>query len=393
MKILHVVATLDLAAGGPPRIAVRLAAGAAALGHEVTILSYEVAGEAARAAIAADRAAVPAADQIRFDLLPVPNRMERLLARSARRRLKQIIADFEVVHTHDIWASISIAAVAVARRKSVPLVVLPNGMLDYWSLQQKWWKKRLVLAAGYRKRLNGAAFFHAGNVDEVDGIRAAGITAPVEIIPNGIYPQEFEPLPAAGRFYAAHPELDGKPFILFLSRLHYKKGLDYLAAAFAQIAGRHPDVRLVVAGPDDGAAEAFGAAIKTAGLESRVHVVGPVYSAARFDALVDAACFCLPSRQEGFSIAILEALACATPVVISKACHFPEVAAAGAGEAVDLTAEAVAAGLDRVLSDPEAKQRMGAAGRRMVLEQYAWPAISKRVVDAYQTRISAVRSS
>jgi glycosyltransferase involved in cell wall biosynthesis len=387
MKILHVVASMDLAAGGPPRVALRLATGAAALGHDVTMLSYDVAYEEARKSMLADRATVPDADRVEFDVLPAPGKWERVFARGARRRLREIVPRFDLVQTHDIWEGISRAAVAAARHAGKPLVVLPNGMLDPWSLGQKRWKKRPLLMAGYHRALNRAAFFHALNVDEADGIRAAGFTAPVETIPNGVFPPDFDPLPAPGRFYAAHPELEGKPFILFLSRLHYKKGLDYLAAAFAKIAGRHPQVRLVVAGPDDGAAESFRTAVETAGLTARVHRVGPIYSAARFEALSDAACFCLPSRQEGFSIAILEALACATPVVISKECHFPEVAAAGAGEVVELTADAVAAGLDRVLSDPTSKDRLGAAGRAMVLERYTWPAISNRVVEAYHSRI------
>ncbi len=371
MKILHVLPTLDPAAGGPPRIAAQLAGATARLGHAVTLLSY-------------DGPSVAVADGVTVERLPVATgRLDRLLGRSARRALDARVGRFDMVHLHDVWTPISRAAMAAAVAAGVPFVLLPNGMLDPWSLAQKRLKKRLVLALGHRRLMGRAAFVHVGNADEDRGVRLAGVTAPTVVIPNGVDPAEFDPPPSPASFRAAHPELGGHPYVLFLSRLHFKKGLDYLATAFAIIAPEHPDVRLVVAGPDDGAGEAFGAAVAAAGLGDRVHVVGPIFSADRYAALAGAALFCLPSRQEGFSVAILEAMACGTPVVVSDACHFPEVAAAGAGEVVPLDAAAVAAALGRVLSDP-GRAAMGRAGRELVLSRYTWPRVAEQLVAAYR---------
>jgi glycosyltransferase involved in cell wall biosynthesis len=382
LNILHVIPTLDPAAGGPPRIALRLAAGAAALGHRVTLLAYDA--PAARGAIEQELREIPAGDQLKLELLPPPNRVEAAFGRGARRAIDRIIRDQTIVHTHSLWTGICRAAHASALAHRVPFVLLANGMLDPWSMRQKSLKKQVALAMGLRKTLNRAAFIHVANEYEKQGVRAVGVTAPVEIIPNGINPQEFDPLPEPGRFYAQHPELNGQPYILFLSRLHYKKGLDYLAAAFAIVAKQRPDVRLVVAGPDEGARQPFEQAIAAANLSDRVHVVGSIYSRDRYAAFRDAACFCLPSRQEGFSVAILEAMACGTAVVISDGCHFPEVAPRGAGEVVPLDARVIADVLQRVLGDEALRCRMGETGRAMVLSEYSWPRIAERMIQAYK---------
>src|SRR5262249_20284038 len=157
----------------------------------------------------------------------------------------------------------------------------------------------------YRRMLNRARSLHLGNDDERRLTEPLGLHPKSFIIPNGIFLSEFDPLPSPGTFCEAHPELRGDPFILFLSRLHHKKGLDILADAFAIVAVKMPKVRLVVAGADDGAKHSFEQRIKALGLTRRVHLVGPLYGRQKLAALVDASSFCLPSRQEGFSIAIL----------------------------------------------------------------------------------------
>ncbi len=172
--------------------------------------------------------------------------------------------------------------------------------------------------------------------------------------------------------------------MLFLSRLHYKKGLDILADAFRRVAPLFPDVDLVVAGPDGGAEDEFRGRIRQYGLEERVHMTGGLYGPAKIAALKRAACFCLPSRQEGFSVAITEALACGVPVAITDACHFPEVGEAGAGIVSPLDPMAVAAALERILEDPDRAARMGAAGAKLVRDNYTWPRIAVQTIAAYQ---------
>jgi glycosyltransferase involved in cell wall biosynthesis len=381
MKIAHVVVSLDPAAGGPPIVAARLAAAQARLGHDVRLISY-------RQPQATDRiekmiAAAAGGELLKRDDLPPPSKLERIFAAQARHDLPQRFEGFDVIHLHGVWDPILKAAADAARTRGIRYVVAPHGMLDPWSLSQSRLKKRIALTLGYRAMLNGAAFLHLLNHDEADLIRPLGLTAQNVVIPNGIDPEEFADLPQAGAFRAVHPELRDDPYILFLSRLHYKKGLDHLAQSFAILARQQPVVRLVVAGPDDGARATFEDDIRASGLTDRVHIVGPLYGRDKYAAFRDAACFCLPSRQEGFSIAILESLACGTPVVISDACHFPEVAERGAGEVVTLDSTNIAKALQTVVSNNGTRERMSAAARAMVQHEYTWPAIAQQTITAY----------
>ncbi|MCA9289930.1 MAG: glycosyltransferase, partial [Phycisphaerales bacterium] len=306
MRILHVIVSLNPAGGGPPMIAARLAAAQAGLGHEVHLVCHAAPGQ--EDAIDAALGDMPHGAAIHRHVLPPPTRLERWTGSGARRALQSLLGRVDVVHLHSVWEAILRVAAEEARRRDIPYFILLNGMLDPWSLAQRRLKKRLALAMGYRAMLDGAAALHLGNEDERRLIEPLGIRAPGVIIPNGIFLEEISDPPAPGTFYAAHPELDGCPYVLFLSRLHYKKGLDHLATAFGILARADPEVRLVVAGPDGGARTSFEAMIAASGLTERVHIVGPQYGRDKLAALVDAQCFTLPSRQEGFSVAITEAV-------------------------------------------------------------------------------------
>lgn len=393
MRILHVIDSLDPAGGGPPRVAVQLAATMAQGGHAVRLLSRRLPGESGDAQTVAAGggwaglsafASVPGLEQVERLSVDMPGGWRGFVAGRLREGLHRWVSESDVVHLHGVWDVLLLRVASACRELGVPYVVRPAGMLDPWSLGQRWLKKRLALLIGYRRMLDGAAFVHALNADERQFVERLGLHSPVEVIPNGTFVEWMDRPREKGRFRSQHAQLGDKPYVLFLSRLHYKKGLDYLAEAFRLLASRHPDVMLVVAGPEEGAGEAFAARVAELGLSDRVLMPGPLYGEAKLDALVDATCFCLPSRQEGFSVAIIEALAMGTPVVISEPCHFPEVATAGAGAVVPLQAEQIAGALEEMLKDAGLRARCAAAGVKLIREHYTWPRIAERCVEAYQ---------
>ena len=343
--VLHVLQTLDPASGGVAATASRLADGQRRAGHDARVLTAPDA-----------------------------------------RRLAESIAVADCLHLHGVWDTVLYRAARIANRNGTPYVLTPHGMLDPWSLAQKAIKKRVALALGYRRTLDRAATLVALHQDEAASFRALGLRAPIVVIPNAVSLPDPEPDPAA--FRATVPGLGDRPYALFLGRLHHKKGLDYLAQAFVLAADAVADAHLVVAGPDEGARERFERAIAAASLAGRVHTVGTLLGPAKWGALAGAACFCLPSRQEGFSVAVLEALACRTPAIVSPECHFPEVESQCAGYVVPLDPPAIAAAMARLLGDALLRDRLGAAGRRLVEARYTWAEVVTRTTALYESVVA-----
>lgn len=381
MRILHVIASIDPSGGGPQAVVVRLASAQARLGHRPAIAAYGDAEALGRARASA--AGVPGLADVELLMLGAAGGLERVSGAIGSRRIAARIESSDFVHLHGIWEGLLPRAASIAVAAGTPYCVRPAGMLDPWSLGQKRAKKAIAMWLFQRRMLDGAAFLHMLNPDEERLVAGLQLRAPRVVIGNGVSLPEIDRALVPGRFRARHPQLGASPFVLFLSRLHVKKGLDVLAEIFAILAARRPDLHLVVAGPDGGYGETFHGLVEAAGLGPRVHVTGPLYGEAKFEALADAACFCLPSRQEGFSVAITEALASGVPAVISEGCHFPEVAEAGAGRVLPLAAPAFADAIEALLSDPATAAAMGRAGRTLVAGRFTWPRIAAETLDAY----------
>ena len=307
---------------------------------------------------------------------------EQLTARRARAAAKELVSQYDFAHVHAIWEPILGATARVFADAGKPYAVCPHGMLDPWSLSQKPLKKQAALKLWVRSMLDRAAFIHMLNKDEMTLVKPLKLKAKFEQIPNGVSLKEFASPPPPGTFYASLPALGGKRYILFMSRLHYKKGLRLLASAFAAAAPSLPDVDLVVAGPDGGEREGFIEMIAAAGLSDRVHLTGPIYGERKLAALVDAACFCLPSSQEGFSVAITEALAIGTPVVVTKACHYPEVSEYDLGVETELTTESVAQGLKNTLARTD-RAAISARAKALIAERFNWPMVATQTLRLY----------
>lgn len=299
--------------------------------------------------------------------------------------LESAVRTAEAIHMHGLWQAQTRYGARLAWRADVPYMIAAHGMAEPWALRQKAWKKKVYTALVEGKNLRRAACLHALSRPEIGHLRALAPQTPICYIPNGVDPAPLENLPDRSVLEEEFPELKDKFVLLFYSRIHVKKGLDLLAQAFARIQADHPQVHLLLAGNDDGALGPFLNRIQDDGLTSRVTWVGHVSGerARRVWGAADA--FILPSYSEGFSMAILEALVCRLPVLITTACHFSELADFEGGIVVDPVVDEVTRGLRDLLErSPDQRAALGAAGRALVEQKYTWEQQGQRLAEVYR---------
>lgn len=382
MNILHVIASVNPSRGGPSVCVPNLARAQARLGHETAIAVPADKDYAQYCGTLVERLSVVKD----IPLIRIPRRRigEQYFFGVGSRKLHVAISAADVVHVHGMWDPIVFYALRASRRAGKRYVITPHGMLNRWSLAQGAFKKRLVLTLLMKDLLAGSTFVHALNSNEERDIRTTCSRCGVSVFPNGIDLAEFDNLPPRGIFRSNLAALSDRPYALFLGRLHHVKGLDYLVDAFAQVAHRIERLDLVIAGPDDGLRAFVQTRIRELDLGSRVHLIGPLYGERKFAAILDALCLVQPSRQEGFSMSIAEALACGTPVVISQSCHFPEVAERGAGYVVPLDASSIADAICDLAQQPDRGSAMSEAAKRMIRDEYTWSEIARDMIVAYK---------
>jgi glycosyltransferase involved in cell wall biosynthesis len=273
----------------------------------------------------------------------------------------------------------------VARLANVPYLMAAHGMAEPWAMRQKALKKKVYTALVEGKNLTRASCLHALSRPEIGHLRAFAPRTPVALIPNGVDLRPFDDLPSRRMLEAEFPVLVGKFVGLFFGRLHAKKGLDLLAKALGSLKHDHPDLHVLIAGNDDGALAPLLAEAEAGGVSDRITLLGHVSGERARQVWAAADAFLLPSYSEGFSMAILEALACRLPCLITTACHFPELGQAGGAITVEPTAEDVTTGLRELLgSSPAEREEIARKGRALVEARYTWDRQAARLASVYE---------
>ena len=282
----------------------------------------------------------------------------------------------DVIHSHGIWTYHSLASSRWAGRARIPHIVSPRGMLDPWALGHKSWKKRLAGCLYQNRSLRSAACLHALNRSEYEAIRGYGLRNPVCIIPNGV---DIPPGPTG-------PRRDGRRVLLYLGRLHPKKGLPTLLKAWAKVKpSLRQDWELVIAGWNQaGHRQRLAQIISDCGIGDSVRLTGPRFGAAKDACFREAAAVILPSLSEGLPMVLLEAWSYALPVIMTPQCNLPEGFDACAGERIEPHEESIRAGLERFFqrSDRE-RWEMGKNGLALVKQRYSWRRVADRMQSVY----------
>ena len=346
-----------------------------------------------RLPVPTDRTVVQDGVQVQYFRVGWPTRLSCSWDMAAA--LRQTVQSFDVVHIHSMYLFHGAVAAHYCRAAGVPYVIRPHGTLNPWHRQRRRWQKALFTRLVEGRNVGGAAAMHYTTPDEARFAQDGGVTAPGFVVGMGVDTEQFAVLPERGQFVAEHPELAGRTLVVFLGRITPKKGFDLLIPAIARIATVVPDVHLVLAGPDEeGYAAHVRELIQQHGIESRVTWTGMVTGAAKIALLRDADVWALPSYDENFAVAAVEAMAAEAPILISTGVGIHEIVRrANAGLVVEPTVYAVRDGLKRLLLDPRLRRDMARRGRELALTELSWDPAARRLIDVYDDIIRNGRSA
>ena len=374
MKILHVISGLDPQNGGTTTALVGMATSQVRAGLDVSVLSTWIIEDGK-----------PVAEMLRASGVQVMHIGPATGKLSRHPELQKVmmgaVNNADVVHIHGLFEQAQHDAARAAMELKKPYVITPHGLLSPWNMQQNKWGKKFYMLWRLRKNLHRAAAIHYTTDAERDLAMSLKLPGKAVVMLLGLDVEEFETLPEPGTFRRLFPQLSDQPFVLFLGRLDYKKGLDILIPAFAD--ANLQNVKLVLAGPDrDGYEPTVRRLVEQHHLQDRVIFTGMLRGRDRLAAYVDASLFTLTSYQENFGITVIEAMACGCPVLISDQVNmFSQVKEAG--RVVAANREATKVALVEMMNDPILKD-MGKNGRDFAIRKYDWNAIAGDWVKVYR---------
>lgn len=398
MKVLHVLPYYAPAwtYGGVVRAATDLTRALVTEGHSVYVLTTDTFSPSRR--IRKPHQAIGGVHVYR-----VPNISNSLRGRlnlsspmGIRRLARRLIREHEidVIHCHELRTVENLRIAPLANRLGVPLVVSPHGTLPTTtgrrSVKTLW---DYLFARRLLKRFDRVIALTPDEAEQARRLWSQYADAVFEcsVVPNGIHIKDFDALPPTEPFRTLW-KLGSGPVVLFLGRLHERKGVQVLIPAFADAVKHAPDARLLVVGPDEGMRSTLEAQVGQYNLAGRVIFTGLLTGQDKLAALAAADLFALPADGEGFSMAVLEAMACGLPVLLTPGCHFPAAADEGAGLVVPRAVEPVSAALSTLLTDRQRRASMGRRARELVSARYTWPHVVAQMIEAYEAAQDTQRS-
>ena len=382
MRVLHTSPPMGPSYGGPFQSVRKLAQAEQAAGLAVEV---RMPWSAEAEAHLGDWSPVKVTAEGKFQISP--------LGWSASYGKALVATDADIVHTHGLWLHPSWAALAWKKRYGKPHVVSVRGMLEPWAWQHHAWKKRPLWWMLEQRNLQSASLLHATSEQEAEGIRGRGLIAPIAVIPNGVtLPHDRGQRPDARKQTG-----NGVRTALFLSRVHPKKGLPMLLEAWARVRPRGWQLRIV--GPDEvgHVAELKKQCLRSNLSEASVAMdncpsepltsvlfSGPLTGEAKEEAFAESDLFILPTYSENFGIAVAEAMAHGLPVITTQGAPWKILEEERCGWWVPVSVDGIMNALeDGTRRSPEELSVMGARGRKVVEERFAWDGIASEMISCY----------
>jgi len=391
MKILHVIPSYVPAYryGGPIKAIHELCVALTKKGLDITVFTTNMDQES--------RLDVPLKERVDTEgvkvfYYPVTFMQSYYYSADLSKAIKSRIHEFDIVHIHSVYLHPTFSAAYWCRKRKIPYIMNPLGAIDERSIRPKsHFKKMLYINLIERRNIKNAKTIHAASLYEKEAIRLLGFKTPVAVIPRGLDPAPYAKEPESDWLRRRYPELKNKKIVLFLGRIHPKKGLDKLMPAFKRVAGKMKDAYLVIAGPDENkyASEVKKMARKN-NIEKNTIFTGMLLGKEKLSAFHSSDIFVLPSYVENFGVAVLEAMACKLPVVISNRVGlFPDVEKYNAGIVVDCDdIEKLDEAILKLLRDDKLRKSMGENGEKLVGDRFSLDKIAGEMHSLYTKTIN-----
>ena len=379
MKVLTFITSISLKGGGPSRSVPMLVKGLSEVGVDITLMTFR------------------SDDMNTHALDGTPAKIKIWKDRTSAKEIEDFILSekFDLIQLQSMWAKSYHQVALIARKLNIPYIITPRGMLEPWSLSQKKWKKKLALMLYQKKDLQKAACIFTTAEMEAQHVRELGVNAPMSVIPNGIETDG----------YACRTSLKGvKKQILFLSRVHVKKGIEILIDAFGKLraeGGEFNEWSVVIVGNgEEDYIENLKHKVNELGLENCIKILPPVFGVDKTKLYQESSLFCLPSYSENFGMVIAEAMSCGVPAITTNGTPWQllngDCCTMGAsldmlgddkrtGWCIDLSVENLESTLREAMAMPPATLfEMGQRGSKMIYENFNYRSVARKTKGLYE---------
>ncbi|MFK7759594.1 MAG: glycosyltransferase [Phycisphaerales bacterium] len=387
MKILHFKPTMNLEEGGVVKAVLDLCA-MSQTSDQVGIATFDPQGLPEEWCNDPDSNTPPEVGTAKLHQLKGHSTSGQKINSQHKAQLESIIKNYDIVHLHSMWNVSNPQVAQICKKLNIPYILSTHGMLDDWCMSQRKLKKVLYLKTWARNLLPDAAAIHTTAQAELDQSCAWFDRSQGSVVPLPFDLSEYQDVPPATLAYESFPELNPElPKIIFLSRIHYKKGVDRLIKASAIMNAKGVKHQLVIAGTGDQPyVQEMKALAQKEGVTDHTYFLGFATGPAKVALLGACEVFALPTSQENFGFVFFEALAAGTMVVTTKGTDtWPEIQSSNGGVIVDNTPQAFAAALEQVLADPQAIQNRSQEARAWVFENLAMSEIQRQFKELYES--------
>lgn len=360
MKVLTFITDIGNRSGGPSRSVPMLVKGLSEVGVDVTLMTVR-------------------SEQMNTHALDGTSAKLHILDSFDTKVVEEYVKseNFDIIQVQSMWDPRYHKLVKIAQRLNIPYLITPRGMLEPWSLTQSKWKKKLAMLLYQKADLQNAACIFTTADMEAQHVHDLGIKAPCSVIPNGIETEGYPCRKDRGEV---------KKQVLFLSRVHVKKGIEPLLEAWKRIHDTYPEWLLKIVGNgEETYIKSLKAKVKELGLDGYVQISEPVFGKEKVYLYQSSSIFCLPSYSENFGMVIAEAMSCGVPVITTTNCPWEILNETNTGWCIDLSVENLEKTLREAMSMDSAELfEKGQQSSKLVFENFNYRNVAKRTAELYK---------